>query len=101
MPLSWLISSNGCCGLRAGNARRQGRCYRVSGADATAHTARLGYLRRQTHALGDVVMASDDARLRDLLPRNNVLHCFALPGLIACPIAQHGVIGKTAGTPGP
>ena len=27
--------------------------------------------------------------------RNNVLHCFALPGLIACLIVQHGVIGKT------
>ena len=67
----------------------------LSGADAIAHTARLGYLRRQTHALGDVVMASDDAAVALTYFRNNVLHCFALPGLIACLVAQHGVIGKT------
>ena len=67
----------------------------VSGVEAITHTARLGYLQRQSHALGDVVMASDDAAVALTYFRNNVLHCFALPGLIACLIVQHGVIGKT------
>ncbi len=67
----------------------------LTGAEAIAHTARLGYLRRQSHPLGDVVMASDESAVALTYFRNNVLHCFALPGLIACLIVQHGVIGKT------
>lgn len=67
----------------------------LSGAEAIAHTARLGYLTRRTHPLGDVVMADESAAVALTYFRNNVMHCFALPGLIACLIVQYGVIGRT------
>jgi len=67
----------------------------LSGSDAIAHTQRMGYLTRRTHPLGDVVMADAASAVSLTYFRNNVLHCFALPGLIACLIVQHGVIGKT------
>ena len=89
------ISSSGCCGWRHRPAPPEAVATTVSGVEAITHTARLGYLQRQSHALGDVVMASDDAAVALTYFRNNVLHCFALPGLIACLIVQHGVIGKT------
>ncbi len=65
----------------------------LSGAEAIAHTARLGYLTRRTHPLGDVIMADEGAAVALTYFRNNVLHCFALAGLMACLIVQHGVIG--------
>ena len=68
---------------------------KLSGHDAIAYTARLGYLTRKSHALGDVVMASEQAAVSLTYFRNNVLHCFALPGLVACLIVQYGVIGQT------
>lgn len=67
----------------------------LNGQEAIAHTARLGYLTRKSHVLGDVVMANEQAAVSLTYFRNNVLHCFALPGLIACLIVQYGVIGQT------
>ncbi len=68
---------------------------KLSGAEAIAYTTRLGYLTRKAHPLGDVVLAEPTAAISLTYFRNNVLHCFALPGLLACLIVQHGVIGKT------
>lgn len=67
----------------------------LSGEESIAHTTRLGYLTRQSHPLGDVVKANEKSAVALTYFRNNVLHCFALPGLIACLIVQHGVIGRT------
>ena len=67
----------------------------LSGEEAITHTTRLGYLTRQSHPLGDVVKANEKSAIALTYFRNNVLHCFALPGLIACLIVQHGVIGRT------
>ncbi len=67
----------------------------LSGQESIAHTAQLGYLARQSHPLGDVVTANEKSAVALTYFRNNVLHCFALPGLIACLIVQHGVIGRT------
>lgn len=66
----------------------------LSGRDMIAHAERLAYLSRRTHPLGDVVMADENAAVTLTYFRNNVLHCFALPGVIACLVAQHGVIGR-------
>ena len=68
---------------------------KLTGAEAIAYTARMGYLTRKSHPLGDVVLAEPTAAVSLTYFRNNVLHCFALPGLLACLIVQHGVIGKT------
>ena len=67
----------------------------LSGEESIAHTTQLGYLTRQTHPFGDVVKAGEKSAVALTYFRNNVLHCFALPGLIACLIVQHGVIGRT------
>ena len=66
----------------------------LSGEQSIAQTSRLGYLTRQSHPLGDVVKANEKSAVALTYFRNNVLHCFALPGLIACLIVQHGVIGR-------
>ncbi|MBL8312010.1 MAG: glycerol-3-phosphate 1-O-acyltransferase PlsB [Burkholderiales bacterium] len=66
----------------------------LSGAEMIAHAERLAYLSRRTHPLGDVVLADENAAVTLTYFRNNVLHCFALPGVIACLVAQHGVIGR-------
>ena len=68
---------------------------KLTGVEAIAYTARMGYLTRKSHPLGDVVLAEPTAAVTLTYFRNNVLHCFALPGLLACLIVQHGVIGKT------
>ena len=67
----------------------------LSGAEAIAYSERMGYLTRKPHPLGDVVMAEEKAAVSLTYFRNNVLHCFALPGIVACLIVQHGTIGKT------
>ena len=67
----------------------------LTGAEAIAYTERMGYLTRKSHPLGDVVLAEPAAAVSLTYFRNNVLHCFALPGLLACLIVQYGVIGKT------
>ena len=67
----------------------------LSGEASIAHTTRLGYLTRHSHPLGDVVKANEKSAVALTYFRNNVLHCFALPGLVACLIVQHGVIGRT------
>ncbi len=67
----------------------------LSGEQSITHTTQLGYLTRQTHPLGDMVKAGEKSAVALTYFRNNVLHCFALPGLVACLIVQHGVIGRT------
>ena len=68
---------------------------KLTGAEAIAYTTQMGYLTRKSHPLGDVVLAEPTAAVTLTYFRNNVLHCFALPGLLACLVVQHGVIGKT------
>ena len=67
----------------------------LSGDESISHAMRLGYLTRQSHPLGDVIQANEKAAVALTYFRNNVLHCFAMPGLVACLIVQHGVIGRT------
>jgi glycerol-3-phosphate O-acyltransferase len=66
----------------------------LSGKDAIDYASKLGYLERRSHVLGDVVLAKEVEAVSLTYFRNNVLHCVALPGLIACLIAQHGTIGR-------
>lgn len=41
-------------------------------------------LERQTHALGDVLRMPDEAAVLCTYYRNNVIHLFAMPSLVAC-----------------
>jgi glycerol-3-phosphate O-acyltransferase len=66
----------------------------MTGALAIEYTSKLGYLEKRAHILGDVVLAKEAEAVSLTYFRNNVLHCFALPGVLACLILQHGAIGR-------
>lgn len=56
----------------------------LSGADIIAYGERLEILIRQKHPLGDVLRLAEDKALLMTYYRNNILHLFALPALLAC-----------------
>jgi len=56
----------------------------MSGAEITADGERVGILRRRAHPLGDVLFLSEEDAVLMTYYRNNVLHIFALPSLVAC-----------------
>ncbi len=47
---------------------------------------------RESHAAGDLVRMKDDAAILAAYYRNNVLHLFALPSLIACAFGSNAVL---------
>ncbi|MBA3562504.1 MAG: glycerol-3-phosphate 1-O-acyltransferase PlsB [Gammaproteobacteria bacterium] len=57
---------------------------RLSGAEIIDHGASLGMLSRRPHPLGDVIALQGEHAALMAYFRNNVLHLFALPSLIAC-----------------
>ncbi|MBT8136051.1 MAG: glycerol-3-phosphate 1-O-acyltransferase PlsB [Gammaproteobacteria bacterium] len=44
----------------------------------------MGLVRRRSHALGDVIAARGNSAILLTYNRNNVMHLFALPSLVAC-----------------
>jgi len=66
----------------------------LDGAAIVAQAERTGLLIRIVHPLGDVLKVADAHA--PLLPyfRNNVLHVWALPALLAALLAQHPDIGR-------
>ena len=56
----------------------------MSGAETAAWGEHTGLLRRRTHPLGDVLSLSEEEAVLMTYYRNNVLHIFALPSLVAC-----------------
>jgi glycerol-3-phosphate O-acyltransferase len=66
----------------------------LSGKEAIEYATKMGYLEHRQHVLGDVVLAKEAEAVSLTYFRNNVLHCLALPGLIACLMVQHGTVGR-------
>lgn len=56
----------------------------LDGRAAIAYGEAMKVLRRQSHALGDIVQIEPGMAVFMTYFRNNVLHLFALPSLIAC-----------------
>jgi glycerol-3-phosphate O-acyltransferase len=56
----------------------------MSGAEIAAWGERTGLLRRRPHPLGDVLSLGEEEAVLMTYYRNNVLHVFALPSLVAC-----------------
>ena len=54
------------------------------GASVIAYGEQMKVLRRQPHKLGDVVRIDEPMAVLMTYYRNNILHLFALPSLIAC-----------------
>ena len=56
----------------------------ASGADMAHYAESMGMLERQKHALGDIMRMSEESAVLATYYRNNSLHLFAMPSLIAC-----------------
>jgi glycerol-3-phosphate O-acyltransferase len=73
---------------------------RVTVTDATpteivAYGETLKLISRVSHALGDVVKMSDESAQLIAYYRNNVLHLFALPSLVACAFIGNPMLQTT------
>ena len=56
----------------------------MTGADIIAYCERLNILGRRKHPLGDVLRFEEENAMLMTYYRNNIIHMFALPALIAC-----------------
>jgi len=54
------------------------------GEAAVRYCESMGIVQRQKHALGDVLRMTEENAILQTYFRNNVLHLFAMPSLIAC-----------------
>ena len=70
--------------LRADAAHSQITVTKLSGAEIVAHAEKLHLLRRESHPFGDVLGHDQQSAVLMTWYRNNSLHAFALPSLIAC-----------------
>lgn len=59
------------------------------GAAMIAYCEKLKLILRQPHELGDIVYFTPDEGVLATYARNNILHLFALPALLACLLAQN------------
>jgi glycerol-3-phosphate O-acyltransferase len=64
----------------------------LDGAAVVAYGEDLGLLERIAHPLGDIVVLRESHAVLLGYFRNNVLHAFALPALLACLVARLGRI---------
>jgi glycerol-3-phosphate O-acyltransferase len=55
-----------------------------SGAQMVAYAESMGLLERQKHPLGDIMRMNAEPAVLATYYRNNILHLFAMPSLLAC-----------------
>ncbi|MGA7538533.1 MAG: glycerol-3-phosphate 1-O-acyltransferase PlsB [Steroidobacteraceae bacterium] len=64
----------------------------LSGAGIIAYGEAMKVVQRQKHALGDIVRMSDESAVLATYFRNNVLHLFAMPSLLACVFSSNAQV---------
>ncbi len=64
----------------------------LDGAAVIAYGESMKVLQRQPHKLGDLMRISDEMAVLMTYYRNNVLHLFTLPSLIACAFIANSVV---------
>jgi glycerol-3-phosphate O-acyltransferase len=64
----------------------------LSGGGIIAYGETMKVLQRQAHSLGDIVRMSDESAVLATYFRNNVLHLFALPSLLACVFSSNAEV---------
>jgi glycerol-3-phosphate O-acyltransferase len=64
----------------------------LDGAAIIAYGESMKVLQRQSHKLGDLLRISDEMAVLMTYYRNNVLHLFTLPSLIACAFIANSVV---------
>jgi glycerol-3-phosphate O-acyltransferase len=56
----------------------------MTSAEILAYGISMQVVSRQSHGLGDIVRMSDESAILATYYRNNILHLFAMPSLVAC-----------------
>jgi glycerol-3-phosphate O-acyltransferase len=69
---------------------------KLDGAQMIAYGQSLRLVTREAHALGDIVRMSPESAVLATYFRNNVLHLFALPSLVACAFLSNPRISTAA-----
>jgi glycerol-3-phosphate O-acyltransferase len=64
----------------------------LAGAEIIAYGESMKIVTREPHPLGDIVRMSDESAILATYYRNNVLHLFAMPSLIACGFVSNATI---------
>ena len=64
----------------------------LEGAAIVRHGEAMRVIERQAHALGDIIRMTEENAVLQTYFRNNVLHLFALPSLIACCFLNNAVM---------
>ncbi len=64
----------------------------LSGASVIAYGEAMKVVQRQKHAMGDIVRMSDESAVLATYFRNNVLHLFAIPSLLACVFSSNAEV---------
>jgi glycerol-3-phosphate O-acyltransferase len=67
----------------------------LTGAQIIAYGEALQVVSRESQPLGDLVRMSDAAAVRATYFRNNVLHLFAMPSLVACAFTSNATLRTT------
>ncbi len=64
-----------------------------SGAEMIRYAETMGMLERQHHPLGDILLMNAASAVLATYYRNNILHLFAMPSLLACCFIGNAVMG--------
>jgi len=67
----------------------------LSGKEIIAYGLKLKLIKRVPHVLGDIIAIADNQAVLLTYFRNNILHAFVLPSLIAALVEHNGRINKT------
>jgi glycerol-3-phosphate O-acyltransferase len=65
---------------------------KLSGPEMVEYGIALKLISREAHALGDIVRMSEANAVLATYFRNNILHLFALPSLLACVFVSHAQV---------
>ena len=64
----------------------------MTGAQVVVYGEAMKMLQRQSHPFGDVLRMSDESAVLAAYFRNNVLHLFAMPSLLACVFLSNAAV---------
>ena len=64
----------------------------LTGREVIAYGEAMKVLQRQSHPLGDILRMSDESAVLAAYFRNNALHLFAMPSLIACAFISNAAV---------
>lgn len=67
----------------------------LSGKEIIAYGLKLKLIKRVQHALGDIIAIEDNQAVLLTYFRNNILHAFVLPSLVASLVEHNGKISRT------